>query len=140
MNNETVQLSRRDAAAYSPLTLAYLGDAVYELLVREKLLREGNRPNGTLHAEATAYVSSKGQSDAFLKIEPYLNEDELAIFRRGRNAHSVPNKNNDYDEYRRATGLEAVFGYLRLCGDNDRIHELFAMITGEKGKNDKTDC
>ncbi|MBQ6171184.1 MAG: ribonuclease III [Clostridia bacterium] len=140
MNNETEQLSRRDAAAYSPLTLAYLGDAVYELLVREKLLREGNRPNGTLHAEATAYVSSKGQSDAFLKIEQYLNEDELAIFRRGRNAHSVPNKNNDYDEYRRATGLEAVFGYLRLCGDNDRIHELFAMITGEKGENDKTDC
>ena len=73
------------------------------------------------------------------EIQDYTN-DQLAIFRRGRNAHSVPNKNNDYDEYRRATGLEAVFGYLRLCGDNDRIHELFAMITGEKGENDKTDC
>ncbi len=138
MNNDT-SMSRRDAAAYSPLTLAYLGDAVYELLVRDKLLREGNRPNGTLHAEATAYVSSKGQSEAFLKIEPYLNEDELAVFRRGRNAHSVPNKNNDYDEYRRATGLEAVFGYLRLCGDDSRIYELFAIITGENGKNDKTE-
>lgn len=138
MNNDT-SMSRRDAAAYSPLTLAYLGDAVYELLVRDKLLRKGNRPNGTLHAEATAYVSSKGQSEAFLKIEPYLNEDELAVFRRGRNAHSVPNKNNDYDEYRRATGLEAVFGYLRLCGDDSRIYELFAIITGENGKNDKTE-
>ncbi|MBQ6052173.1 MAG: ribonuclease III [Clostridia bacterium] len=123
-------MDRRDAAAYSPLTLAYLGDAVYELLVREKLLLEGNRPNGALHEKATGYVSSKGQSEAFLKIEPYLTEDELAVYRRGRNAHSVPNKNNDYDEYRRATGLEAVFGYLRLCGEVGRINELFSIITG----------
>ncbi len=130
MTETFAAMSRRDAAAYSPLTLAYLGDAVYELLVREKLLLEGNRPNGTLHGEATKFVSSKGQSEAFLKIEPYLTEDELAVYRRGRNAHSVPNKNNDYDEYRRATGLEAVFGYLRLCGENGRIKELFSIVTG----------
>jgi ribonuclease-3 family protein len=127
--NESAPMSRRDAAAYSPLTLAYLGDAVYELLVRDRLLRQGNRPNGTLHSEATGYVSSKGQSEAFLKIEPFLTEEELAVYRRGRNAHSVPNKNNDYDEYRRATGLEAVFGFLRLCGDDRRINELFSIIT-----------
>lgn len=130
MGESFAAMDRRDAAAYSPLTLAYLGDAVYELLVREKLLLEGNRPNGALHEKATGYVSSKGQSEAFLKIEPYLTEDELAVYRRGRNAHSVPNKNNDYDEYRRATGLEAVFGYLRLCGEVGRINELFSIITG----------
>ena len=126
-------LSRREAAAYSPLTLAYLGDAVFELLVRDELVRRGNRPNGTLHGEATKYVSSKGQSEAFLKIEGMLTEEELAVYRRGRNAHSVPNKNNDYDEYRRATGLEAVFGYLRLCGDDGRIYELFRRIISEDG-------
>ncbi|MBO5037192.1 MAG: ribonuclease III [Clostridia bacterium] len=128
MTDEQRAEKRREAAMYSPLTLAYLGDCVYELLVREMLVRKGNKPNGKLHGEATKFVSSKGQSEAFLKIEHILTEEEIAIFKRGRNAHSVPNKNNDADEYRRATGLETLFGYLRLCGDDDRIEELFREI------------
>ena len=128
MTDEQRAEKRREAAMYSPLTLAYLGDCVYELLVRETLVRKGNKPNGKLHGEATKFVSSKGQSEAFLKIEHILTEEEIAIFKRGRNAHSVPNKNNDADEYRRATGLETLFGYLRLCGDDDRIEELFREI------------
>ncbi len=127
MTEEQAEM-RHEAAMYSPLTLAYLGDCVYELLVREMLVREGNRPNGKLHEEAKTYVSASGQSEAFLKIEGMLTEEEKAVYRRGRNAHSVPNKNNDFDEYRRATGLEALFGYLRLCGDEDRINELFREI------------
>ena len=129
MTDEQTDEKRRDAAMYSPLTLAYLGDCVYELLVREALVRKGNKPNGKLHGEATKFVSAKGQSEAFLKIEHILTEEELAVFKRGRNAHSVPNKNNDADEYRRATGLETLFGYLRLCGDDERIAELFREIT-----------
>ncbi len=128
MTDEQRAEKRREAAMYSPLTLAYLGDCVYELLVRETLVRKGNKPNGKLHGEATKFVSSKGQSEAFLKIEHILTEKEIAVFKRGRNAHSVPNKNNDADEYRRATGLETLFGYLRLCGDDDRIEELFREI------------
>ncbi len=128
MTDEQRAEKRREAAMYSPLTLAYLGDCVYELLVRETLVRKGNKPNGKLHGEATKFVSSKGQSEAFLKIEHILTEEEIAVFKRGRNAHSVPNKNNDADEYRRATGLETLFGYLRLCGDDDRIEELFREI------------
>ena len=128
MTDEQRAEKRREAAMYSPLTLAYLGDCVYELLVRETLVRKGNKPNGKLHGEATKFVSSKGQSEAFLKIEHILTEEEIAIFKRGRNAHSVPNKNNDADEYRRATGLETLFGYLRLCGDDERIADLFKEI------------
>lgn len=128
MTDEQRAEKRREAAMYSPLTLAYLGDCVYELLVRETLVRKGNKPNGKLHGEATKFVSSRGQSEAFLKIEHILTEEEIAVFKRGRNAHSVPNKNNDADEYRRATGLETLFGYLRLCGDDDRIEELFREI------------
>lgn len=128
MTDEQRAEKRRDAAMYSPLTLAYLGDCVYELLVRELLVKKGNKPNGKLHAEATKFVSAKGQSDAFLKIEHLLSEDEIAVFKRGRNAHSVPNKNNDADEYRRATGLETLFGFLRLCGEDERISELFNEI------------
>lgn len=128
MTDEQRAEKRREAAMYSPLTLAYLGDCVYELLVREMLVRKGNKPNGKLHGEATKFVSSKGQSEAFLKIEHILTEEEIAVFKRGRNAHSVPNKNNDADEYRRATGLETLFGYLRLCGDDERIAELFKEI------------
>ena len=118
------------AAQYSPLTLAYLGDGVYELLVREMLVKKGNMQNGKLHAAATRYVSAKGQSEGFSKIEPFLTEAELNIYKRGRNADSTPNKNNDIEEYKRATGFEALFGYLHLSENENRIKELFEIIIG----------
>lgn len=135
MTGEDHTERRRQAAMYSPLTLAYLGDCVYELLVRETLVRSGNRPNGKLHEEAKNYVSASGQSEAFLRIENMLTEDEKAVYRRGRNAHSVPNRNNDPEEYSRATGLETLFGYLRLCGDDKRIEELFREIIRDRTRD-----
>ena len=132
MLNGKPPLSERDANQYSPLTLAYLGDAVYESLVREMLVLRENKPNGKLHAEARKFVSAKGQSEAFYRIEPLLTADELSVFKRGRNAHSMPNKNNDIDEYKRATGFEALFGYLWLIGAEERIRELFEAILEEQ--------
>jgi len=125
-------ITEHDAAMYSPLTLAYLGDSVYELLVREKLVLVANKSNGKLHSEATVYVSAKGQSAAIDKIIDVLTESELAVYKRGRNSNAVPGKNADVGEYKRATGLEALFGYLYLIGATERIEELFDIITKEE--------
>lgn len=124
-------LSSAQAMQYSPLTLAYLGDAVYELSVREKLVRRENQPNGKLHREATAYVSASAQSSILEKLLPILSEDELAVFRRGRNSNATGGKNSDVMEYKRATGLECLFGYLYLTGNTARIQELFSLIFPE---------
>lgn len=113
----------------SPLTLAFLGDAVYELLVRSLVVEEANMPVGQLHQKAVSLVNAAAQSDAFGRIEKMLTEEELAIFKRGRNASasSTP-KHADIAQYRRATGVEALFGYLYLKEEQERIEELFRMI------------
>ncbi|MDU4681347.1 MAG: ribonuclease III domain-containing protein [Cutibacterium avidum] len=109
----------------SPLALAYIGDACYEILVRSKILDLRKNPN-KLHRESIKFVRAKGQRDLFEKIEDSLTEDEMRIFKRGRNAksHTVP-KNADPIDYRIATGVEALFGYLYLLKRYDRIRELF---------------
>ena len=114
---------------YSPLTLAFLGDSVYEQLVREKLVLEANRPVGKLHISAVQRVRANFQSRAVDVILPLLTEEEEAAFKRGRNATSntVPKSSNPV-EYRRATGLECLFGFLYLKGETDRLDELFAKI------------
>lgn len=113
----------------SPLTLAFLGDAVFELLVREELVLEANMPVSRLHYRAVSVVCAGAQSDAVSILEPMLTEEELEIYKRGRNAngHHVP-KNADPAEYRRATGLEAMFGYLYLKGQEERIRLLYQEI------------
>ncbi len=113
----------------SPLNLAFIGDGVYELLVRQMLLKKGSMPQGKLHNKSTHLVCAKAQSQAFSVIEDELTEDELAIFKRGRNSASagVP-RNSDPIEYRRATGIETLFGYLYLTKQNDRMVELFNII------------
>lgn len=118
-----------DPKSYSPLTLAFLGDTVYDLLVREKLLCQGNCGVKQLHSAAVDRVRCSSQAKAVDKIESILTEEEEAVFRRGRNAHPghTP-KNADAGDYHRATGLEALFGYLYLCGNMDRIRELFNII------------
>ncbi len=131
MLNNSNPVSEREAAVYAPLSLAYVGDGVYELMIREKLLLQANRSNGKLHNAAQKYVSAGGQCVALGKIESLLTEDEQAVFRRGRNAHSSHNRNNTVDEYKRATGLEALFGYLYLCGKTRRLQQLFDIITEE---------
>ncbi|MDR0944163.1 MAG: ribonuclease III [Ruminococcus sp.] len=114
---------------YSPLSLAFLGDGVYELLVREMIVSEANRPVGELHKMAVTYVKASFQAAAADKISESLTETEADIYRRGRNANGVHiPKSASPAEYRKATGFEAVFGYLYLKGDRERIEELFKLI------------
>lgn len=126
---------RDEAALYSPLTLAYLGDAVFELLVREYLVQKGNVSSNKLHHEAVLIVRCKAQSEAADSLMPIFTDEERAIFLRGRNANpnSIPKK-ADRADYHRATGLEAVFGYLHLKNKNERIRELFELIIKQKAE------
>lgn len=110
---------------YSPLVLAYMGDAVYEMYIRSLLVSGHNTQVNKLHKEATKLVRAKAQSEIFEKIFPHLTEEELNIFKRGRNAHSYTSaKNADIVDYRRATGFEALIGYLYITGNMERICEL----------------
>lgn len=110
----------------SALALAYIGDAVFEMLVRTRVLSWGNAPVNILNKKARGIVNAKAQADMYFRIEEFLNDEEKGVFRRGRNAksHTVP-KNADIMDYRHATGLESLFGYLYLCGNMERAIELF---------------
>lgn len=122
-------LDEREAAAYSPNVLAFYGDCVYELLVRQRVVLRGSTSAGRLHDMAVEQVRAGYQSAAVGVIEPLLTEREADILRRGRNAGgiSVP-KSAKPSEYRRATALETLFGYLSLSGQEDRLCELFSVI------------
>ena len=125
------QIEKREANQYSPLALAFLGDSVYEQLVREKLLMTANMPAHKLHEASVKKVRAGYQSRAAELISDMLDDDEADILRRGRNAvggvNHVP-KSSNHAEYGRATGLEALFGWLHLQGKRDRINELFEYI------------
>lgn len=113
----------------SPLNLAFIGDCVYEMLVREALVKDANRPVNDLHRESVKYVSAKAQTAAFNKIETLLTQEELVVFKRGRNAKVGHNpKSASQGEYHTSTGVEALFGYLYLTDSCDRIKELFEAI------------
>ena len=116
-----------DRKEMGSLELAYLGDAVYELEVRAFLASGGSGAIGELNRKALSFVTASAQAKAALAVLPFLREDETAVFRRGRNAHprSVA-RHNDPGEYALATGLEALFGWLYLGGEEERIRELFA--------------
>ncbi len=118
-----------DPKSLSPLNLAFVGDCVYEIMVRETLVCAANRPVNDLHAESVKYVCAKAQTQAFEKIKDLLTEDETAQFKRGRNAKlgHIP-KSATVAEYHTATGVEALFGYLYLSGNTERIKELFKII------------
>ncbi len=121
-----------DPRLLSPGTLAFLGDAVYELLVRQRLVEQANMPVKQLHLLAVDKVRASFQSRACALLEPLLTEEELAVWKRGRNANGVkPPKHADAAEYRRATGLEALFGYLFLSGRQQRLRELFDCIMAQ---------
>ena len=122
----------QDIKSMSPSTLAFMGDAVYGLLVREKLC-EVNRPSGELHSMSVKYVSATAQDEAFSVISELLSEDEMAVFKRGRNFHtSNTPKSSSAKQYHTATGLETLFGYLYLSGANQRLAELFEIIWESK--------
>lgn len=112
-----------DVHTLSPLALAFVGDGVYSLLVRERLLTQANRPVGDLHRLAVTAVRAEAQAAAMERLLPQLTEEELAVFKRGRNAHST----RTGADYHKATGLESLFGYLYLDGRIDRVQELFTL-------------
>ena len=116
----------------SPLNLAFIGDCVYEMLVRETLVLNANRPVNDLHRESVKFVSAKAQTLAYDKIKNCLTEQETAIYKRGRNAKVGHNpKSASQGEYHIATGVEALFGYLYLTEQTQRIKELFQIIINE---------
>ncbi|MDO4991131.1 MAG: ribonuclease III domain-containing protein [Eubacteriales bacterium] len=122
-------VSESDLAAMSALALAHVGDAVYELLVRTELCRAGRLTAGQLHRETVRYVAAPAQAKAALKLLPRLTEQEAAVYRRGRNAHGhAAPKAASPQEYHAASGLEALFGWLYLRGDNERARELFNAV------------
>lgn len=119
----------KDANQYNPLVLAYIGDTLYDLYVRSRLIAQnGDLSAHKLHVAAIRYVKAHGQSAAMAVLEEQLTEQELAAYKRGRNtkSYTVP-KNADVGEYRRATGFEALLGWLYVKGDNDRLNEIMEM-------------
>ena len=129
---ELFHLEDQDLRSYSPLTLAYIGDGVYELIIRTILVKKGNCPVNRLHKKASSLVKAGAQSAIIEVIEEKLTEEELSVYRRGRNAHSpTMAKHATMADYRRATGFEAVMGYLYLKEDYQRMLELVRMGIGE---------
>ena len=117
-----------DLREVSTPALAYLGDCVLEMCVREHLVNQGLSTSGHLNEAALGYVRASAQAEAMKKLLPLLNETEEAYFRRGRNiGHTNVPKRATVSEYRTATGMETLFGYLHLSGQTERIKELFAL-------------
>ena len=115
----------KDIRSFSPLTLAYIGDAVYEIVIRTIIVEKGNAPVNKLHHKASSLVKAVAQKEAMEKILPLLTKEEEAIYKRGRNAKSYTSaKNASVIDYRIATGFEALMGFLYLMGRNERMLEL----------------
>lgn len=112
----------------SSLALAYLGDAVLEIYIRDYVIRMGKTKIDQLHRSAVKFVNAKAQSKVYDSIQSLLKDDEMIILRKGRNAKKNIPKNVEMVDYRKSTGVEALLGYLFLKGDNDRIKELVDYI------------
>lgn len=122
---QVLQLKEVDVKQYSPLVLAYIGDCVYDLIIKTMVINGGNKQVHKLHEETSSYVQASTQSLMMRTMQEHLNEEEHAIYRRGRNAKSVsPAKNQSITDYRRATGFEALIGYLYLKRDYKRLMDL----------------
>lgn len=127
------QCDEIDIRTYSPLTLAYIGDAIYDLVIRTIVVERGNRSANNLHKKTVAYVNARVQARMIDALEDVLTEEERSVYHRGRNAKSYTSaKNASIIEYRKATGLEALCGYLYLQGQQERmlylIHEAIDRI------------
>ncbi|MBQ4129689.1 MAG: ribonuclease III [Ruminococcus sp.] len=118
-----------DIHSLSPLTLAFVGDSVYDLLVRQHLVTLANYPVKELNKMKVTLVNCKSQADSAKLILDSLTSDELDVYKRGRNVKvNTASKHSSIADYHSATGLEALFGYLYLSGNTDRIKELFLLI------------
>ena len=122
------ELNGQDVRSYSPLTLAYMGDGVYELVIRTVVVLRGNQPPKALHRTSSGLVKAQTQSKMMDVLKPVLTDEERAVYKRGRNANpSSMAKHASMQEYRRATGFEALMGYLYLSGQEERIFELVRL-------------
>lgn len=122
---EVFGMQEVDIREYSPLTLAYIGDCIYDLIIKSVIVNKGNKQVQKLHQETSALVQASTQSLMMRTMQEHLTEEEHAVFKRGRNAKSVsPAKNQSITDYRRATGFEAVLGYLYLKREWKRILDL----------------
>ncbi|WP_054742529.1 Mini-ribonuclease 3 [Cellulosilyticum ruminicola] len=124
----TLGLMNHKANSYSPLALAYIGDGVYEMFVRTYVINKGNAPVNKMHKASRELVRASAQAKIYYLIEDALTDAEMAVLKRGRNAKSISvPKNGDVTEYRHATGLEALIGYLYIDGQIERIKELIDL-------------
>lgn len=122
---ETFPGKRQDPKAYSPLALAYMGDALYDLIIRTVVVERANRPVRDLHRIAVQYVSAEAQAKIASALQDMLTEEEESVYRRGRNAKPhTKAKNASMEDYLKATGFEAVLGYLYLTDNTERALEL----------------
>lgn len=123
----------KDIRSFSPLTLAYIGDAIYEVVIRTIIVEKGNAPVNKLHHMASSLVKATAQKESMEIILPLLSSEEEAVFKRGRNAKSYTSaKNASIIDYRIATGFEALMGYLYLTGKNERMLELIKAGAGSR--------
>ena len=122
---EMLHLEVMDAKVYSPLVLAYIGDCVYDLVIKSMVISKGNRQVHKLHEETSSYVQASAQSLMMRAMQEHLTAEEHTVYRRGRNTKPVSAaKNQSITDYRRATGFEALLGYLYLNGEYERLLEL----------------
>lgn len=127
------QLEEVDIRTYSPLTLAYIGDGIYDLVIRSIVVGKGNTRPSRLHKKTSELVKAHAQAEMIETLLPYLSEEEADIYRRGRNAKSpTMAKNATMSDYRKATGFEALMGYLYLQDEFGRLVELVKLAVEEK--------
>ena len=125
---EVFQMKEVDVHSYSPLTLAYIGDSIYDLIIKSLVINQGNRQVNKLHKETSMYVQASTQSLMMRAMQEELTEEEHAVYKRGRNAKSIsPAKNQSIPDYRRATGFEALVGYLYLKKQYERLLTLIKI-------------
>lgn len=129
-------ISEMDARFKNPLVLAFLGDTIYDLYMRTQVVKHTGACINTVHRSAVELVNARAQAQAAELLEPIFTEAEADIYRRGRNAKSGVPKNMSVKDYRRATGVEAVVGYLYLTGQYARLDEIFERIIHGRERNE----
>lgn len=126
--NESFDLKEVDIRTYSPLTLAFIGDCVYDLIIRTILVENANKSVNALHKEKSSLVKAQKQAEMAEKMIEFLTEEEMDIYKRGRNAKTISHaKNAGINDYHKATGFEALIGYLYLLKRTDRILEIVKL-------------
>lgn len=129
-------LNKSDLKKENPQVLAFVGDGVYTMFIRNKIVLEHKAKSGELHKLTTDYVKASKQSVAIEKLLPVLSEDEVSVYKRARNYKTASvAKNASVQEYKRATGFEAVLGYLYLAGDDERLNYILRLCVGESNED-----